>query len=68
MLLTKIDHHLDVAHQKMGDGINDLRVAGQHKQRESKCLCSWCLIVFAIAAILAGVIYFLVVYKGDGGQ
>jgi hypothetical protein len=61
-LLTKIDTHIERADGNMKAGIGELRIAQENQRRSSKCICSWCLWVFAIVAITAGVIYFIVFY------
>jgi hypothetical protein len=61
-LLTKIDTHIEEADKNMAAGGGELRIAQEHERRSSKCMCSWCLVAFALVAIFGGVIYFLAFY------
>jgi hypothetical protein len=62
-LLTKIDVQLEGGKEKMLDGAKESKVANEHMRKSSKCICNYCLVVVAIVAIVAGVIYFLCFYK-----
>jgi hypothetical protein len=49
----------------MAHAIIVMRITNEHWQKSSKSLWSWYLVVFAIAIILSGAIYFLCFYKGN---